>query len=123
MKNILSQSLLHSLQKSAGEGRRRTFYLNLVCITFLTNLLSLNLKRKAKALSFCHLTVYCSRGDEKTFGWAFMIPMSHLSFVQCELKFRPKKNDKMKVYHGVVAVGIVGGGGGRGGIHVMSHMT
>ena len=44
-----------------------------------------------------------------------MIPMSYLSFVQCEqLKFRPKKNDKMKVYHGVVAVGIVGGGGGRG---------
>ena len=53
-----------------------------------------------------------------------MIPMSHFSFVQCEqLKFRPKKNDKMKVYHGVVAVGIVGGGGGRRGIHVMSHMT
>ena len=49
-----------------------------------------------------------------------MIPMSHLSFVQCEqLKFRPKKNDKMKVYHIVVAVGI----GGYGGIHVMSHMT
>ena len=57
-----------------------------------------------------------------------MIPTSLLSFVQCEqLKFRPKKNDKMKVYHGVVAVGIVGlgGGGARdgGGIHVMSHMT
>ena len=39
-----------------------------------------------------------------------MIPMSHLSFVQCEqLKFRPKKTNKMKVYHGVVAVRIVGG--------------
>ena len=49
-----------------------------------------------------------------------MIPMSHLSFVQCEqLKFRPKKIDKMKVYHGVVAVEIVcvcvGGGGGEAG--------
>ena len=46
-----------------------------------------------------------------------MIPMSHLSFVQCEqLKFRPKKNDVMKVLHSVV-------GRGWGGIHVMSHMT
>ena len=49
-----------------------------------------------------------------------MIPMSHLSFVQCEqIKFRPKKNIKMKVSHSVVAVGIVavcvGGGGGGGG--------
>ena len=40
---------------------------------------------------------------------------SHLLFVQCEqLKFRPKKNDKMKVYHRVVAVGIVAGGRGGG---------
>ena len=30
-------------------------------------------------------------------------------------KFRPKKNDKMKVNHGVVAVGIVCGGEGGGG--------
>ena len=49
-----------------------------------------------------------------------MIPMSHLSFVQCEqIKFRPKKNIKMKVSHSVVAVGIVavcvGGGRGRDG--------
>ena len=45
-----------------------------------------------------------------------MIPMSHLSFVQCEqLKFRPKKIDKMKIYHGVVAVEIVGGGKWEGG--------
>ena len=49
-----------------------------------------------------------------------MIPMSHLSFVHCEqIKFRPKKNVKMKVSHSVVAVGIVAGGGGgsagRGG--------
>ena len=37
-------------------------------------------------------TVYCSRGDEKTFGWVSIILMSHLSFVQCEqIKFRPKK--------------------------------
>ena len=48
-----------------------------------------------------------------------MIPMSHLSFVQCEqIKFRPKKNVKMKVSHSVVAVGIVAGergSAGRGG--------
>ena len=37
-----------------------------------------------------------------------MIPTSHLSFVQCEqIKFRPKKNVKMKLSHSVVAVGIV----------------
>ena len=57
-------------------------------------------------------TVYCSRDDEKTFGWASMIPMSHLSFVQCEqIKVRPKKNVKMKVSQSVVAVGIVAGEG------------
>ena len=52
-----------------------------------------------------------------------MIPMSHLSFVQCEqIKFRLKKNVKLKVSHSVVAVGIVAGGrrvaqdrGGGGG--------
>ena len=45
-----------------------------------------------------------------------MIPISHLSFVQCEqMKFRPKKNVKMKVSHSVVAVGIVAGRGGGGG--------
>ena len=47
-----------------------------------------------------------------------MIPMSHLSLLQCEqIKFRPKKNVKMKVSHSVVAIGIVAGvklGGGRG---------
>ena len=45
-----------------------------------------------------------------------MIPMSHLSFVQCEqIKFRPKKNVKMKVSESVVTVGIVAGEGGGGG--------
>ena len=44
-----------------------------------------------------------------------MIPMSHLSFVQCEqIKFRPKKNVKMKVPHSVMALGIVAGVGGAG---------
>ena len=55
-----------------------------------------------------------------------MIPMSHLSFVQCEqIKFRPKKNVKMKVSHSIVAVGIVagrgGGGGGRGNSCHVTH--
>ena len=46
-----------------------------------------------------------------------MIPMSNLSFVQCDqIKFRPKKNVKMKVSHSVVAAGMVAGGkGGRRG--------
>ena len=57
-----------------------------------------------------------------------MIPMSHMSFVQCEqIKFRPKKNVKMNVSHSVVAVRIVAGGRGGGvrdgRIHVMPHMT
>ena len=69
-------------------------------------------------------TVYCSRRDEKTFGWASIIPMSHLSFVQCEqVQFRPKKNVEMKVSHSVVAGGGgVGERGTGGAIHVMSHM-
>ena len=34
-----------------------------------------------------------------------MIPLSHLSFVQCEqVKFRPKKKVKIKVSHSIVAV-------------------
>ena len=54
-----------------------------------------------------------------------MIPMSHLSFVQCEqIKFRPKKNVKMKVSHSVVAVGIVAGGGsGERGTGDSCHVT
>ena len=48
-----------------------------------------------------------------------MIPMSHLSFVQCEqLKFRPKKNDVMKVLHSVV-----GRGWGRGNSCHVTHDT
>ena len=50
-----------------------------------------------------------------------MIPMSHLSFVQCEqIKFQHKKNVRMKVSHSVVAVGIVVGGRERGGGEFMS---
>ena len=42
-----------------------------------------------------------------------MIPMP---FVQCEqIKFRPKKNVKMKVSHSVVVVGIVAGSRGIAG--------
>ena len=76
-------------------------------------------------MSFCHLIQFIAvAGDEKTFGWASMMPMSYLSFVQCEqIKFRPKKNVEMKVSHSVVAVRIVavgggGGGGGGGGVRV-----
>ena len=59
-------------------------------------------------------TVYCSRVDAKTFGWASMSPLSQLSFVQCEqVKFRPKKMVKIKVSHSVVAVGTVGWGRGQ----------
>ena len=38
-----------------------------------------------------------------------MIPLSHYSFVQCEqVKFRPKKKFKIKVFYSVVAVGVEG---------------
>ena len=57
--------------------------------------------------------VYCSHVDAKTFGWASMIPLSHLSFVQSEqVKFRRKKKVKINVCHSVVAVGTMGDGGG-----------
>ena len=53
-----------------------------------------------------------------------MIPMSHLSFVQCkQIKFRPKKNVTMKVSHSVVAVGIVAGGRGGAGRGDSCHVT
>ena len=46
-----------------------------------------------------------------------MIPLSHLSFVQCEqVKFPPKKKVKIKVSRSIVAVGamcVCVGGGGR----------
>ena len=61
-------------------------------------------------------TVYCSRIDEKTFGWASMIPLSHLSFVQCEqVKYQPEKRVEIKVSHSAVAIETVGAGGGGGG--------
>ena len=44
-----------------------------------------------------------------------MIPLSHLSYVQCrQEKFRPKKKVKIKVFHSVVMDGGGGGGGGGG---------
>ena len=56
---------------------------------------------------------------QKAFGWASMIPLSHLSFAQGgQVKCRPKKNVIIKVSHSVVAEGTVcvwGGGGGGGG--------
>ena len=54
----------------------------------------------------CHsviLSVYCSRVDAKAFGWASMIPLSHLSFAQGgQVKYRPKKKVIIKVSHSVV---------------------
>ena len=53
-------------------------------------------------------TVYCRGVNAKTFGWASMILLSHLSFAQYEqVKFRPKNKVKMTVSHSVVAVGTV----------------
>ena len=68
-------------------------------------------------MSFCHLIsfLYCSRVDAKAFGWASMIPLSHLSFAQGQVKCLPKKKVIIKVSHSVVAEGTVcvcvGGGG------------
>ena len=51
-------------------------------------------------------TVYCSRVDAKTFRWASMIPLSHLSFVQCEqVKSRSEKRVEINVSHSAVAIG------------------
>ena len=55
-----------------------------------------------------------------------MIPMSHLSFVQCEqIKFRPCKDEGIPKCCGRrdSGGGRGGCGTGGGGIHVMSHMT
>ena len=58
-------------------------------------------------------TVYCSRVDAKAFGWASMIPLSHLSFVQCgQVKSRPEKRVEIKVSHSAVAIGTVEAGEG-----------
>ena len=47
-----------------------------------------------------------------------MIPLSHLSFVQCEqVKSQPEKRVEIKVSHSAVAIGTVGAGGGGGGRH------
>ena len=57
-------------------------------------------------------TVYCSRVDAKTFGWASMIPLSQLSFAQGgQVMCLPKKKVIIKVSHSVVAEGTVCGGG------------
>ena len=46
--------------------------------------------------------------DAKAFGWASMIPLSHLSFAQGgQVKCRPKKKVIIKVSHSVVAEGTV----------------
>ena len=57
---------------------------------------------KIKTVKFLFLLsiVYCSRVDVKTFWWTSMIPLSHLSFVQCEqVKFRLKKKVKIITIH------------------------
>ena len=60
-------------------------------------------------------TVYCSRVDAKAFGWASMIPLSHLSFTQGgQVKRRPKKKViikvMIKVSHSVVVFSVVAEG-------------
>ena len=52
--------------------------------------------------------VYCSRVDAKAFGWASMIPLSHLSFAQDgQVKCQPNKKVIIMVSHSVVAEGTV----------------
>ena len=49
-----------------------------------------------------------------------MIPLSQLSFEQCQqVNFRPKKKVKIKVSYSVVVVG--GGGGGGEGAKAVRH--
>ena len=46
-----------------------------------------------------------------------MIPLSHMSFVQCEqVKSRPEKRVEIKVSDSAVAIGTVGAGVGGGGV-------
>ena len=67
---------------------------------------------------------YCSRVDAKAFGWASMIPLSHLSFAQGgQVKCLPKKKVIIKVSHSVVAEGQGVCGGGGGGVQRPSGMT
>ena len=68
-------------------------------------------------------TVYCSLVDAKAFGWASMIPLSHMSFAQGgQVKCRPKK----KVSNSVLAEGtvcVLEGWGGGGGVQMPSGTT
>ena len=67
-------------------------------------------------MSFCRLIQFTAVAlTQKAFGWASMIPLSHLSFAQGgQVKCRPKKRIIIKVSHSVVAEVCVGGGGGGG---------
>ena len=80
-----------------------------------TRIFSQSLHEPFKTLSFCHLIQFTAVAlTAKAFGWASMVPLSHLSCVLCEqVKFRPKKKVKMKVSYSVVSVETVyvcGGG-------------
>ena len=53
-----------------------------------------------------------------------MIPLSHLSFVQCgQVKCRPKKKVMIKVSQSVGQLCVCGGGEGGGGVQRPSGMT
>ena len=70
------------------------------------------------------LSSYQFTAVAKAFGWASMIPLSHLSFAQGgQVKCRPKKKVIIKVSHSVVAEGTVCvcGGGGGGGAKAVRH--
>ena len=71
------------------------------------------------------LSSYQFTAVAKAFGWASMIPLSHLSFAQGgQVKCRPKKKVIIKVSHSVVAEGTVCVcGGGGGGVQRPSGMT
>ena len=57
-------------------------------------------------------TVYCSRVDAKNFWIGFHDSLVPLVVFGCEqVKFRPKKKVKIKVFQSVVAVGTVWGRG------------
>ena len=76
----------------------------------MTNLFPLIQNNERKHCHSVILSVYCSRVDAKAFGWASMIPLSHLSIAQDgQVKCRPKKKVIIKVSHSVVAEGTVWG--------------